>query len=46
MCSAASLGYFNGTTTQTVNSEPLDFAAGINRRASLYLKMAYAVEGY
>ncbi len=38
--------YFNGSNSQTVRTEPIVFQAGINRRAPLYLKMAYGVLGY
>ena len=41
-----SYNYFNGSNTQTVRTEPIVFEAGINRRAPLYLKMAYGVLGY
>ncbi len=39
-------GYYHGSNTQTINSNPINLPVGLNHKASLYLKMAYAVEGY
>src|SRR5262249_52810173 len=39
-------GYYAGSNTQVVNSNAFDLGAGMDRKASLYLNMAYAGEGY
>jgi len=38
--------YHRGKMTQSVSSEGKTFPAGLNRSASLFLKMTYAVKGY